>query len=98
LARSRLELLRSTGSPTAVNDKLNGVEPKVSTVLVRETPADLEALVRRRVSVLSELLPGYRVRILDRNCLAKTEHRSANSAASRPARCTARRWLSSIRR
>jgi IS4 transposase len=62
-------------SRTAVYDKLNGVEPRVSAALARHTAADLTAVIRELDGALPDLLPGYRVKILDGNCLAKTEHR-----------------------
>ena len=62
-------------SRTAVYDKLNGIEPQVSAALVRQTAAHLSALIRELGGALPDLLPGYRVKILDGNCLAKTEHR-----------------------
>jgi hypothetical protein len=64
-----------TVSRTAVYDKLNGTEPQVSAALVRQTAAHLSALIRELGGALPDLLPGYRVKILDGNCLAKTEHR-----------------------
>jgi IS4 transposase len=66
---------RFTVSRTAVYDKLNGVEPQVSAALTRETAANLTAVIRELGGALPDLLPGYRVKILDGNCLAKTEHR-----------------------
>src|SRR6202163_3319364 len=66
---------RFTVSRTAVYDKLNGVEPHVSAALTRQTAADLTAVIRELGGALPDLLPGYRVKILDGNCLAKTEHR-----------------------
>ena len=66
---------RFTVSRTAVYDKLNGVEPHVSAALTRQTAADLTAVIDELGSALPDLLPGYRVKILDGNCLAKTEHR-----------------------
>ena len=66
---------RFTVSVTAVYDKLNGVETEVSRQLVRQT-ALLMAEVADRLGRRGEaLLPGYRVKILDGNHLAATEHR-----------------------
>jgi hypothetical protein len=62
-------------SRTAVYDKLNGVEPQVSAALVRQTAGSLAAVIGHLDAALPDLLPGYRVKILDGNCLAKTEHR-----------------------
>ncbi len=68
---------RFTVSRTAVYDKVNGVEPHVSAALSRQTAAGLAAVIRELGGALPDLLPGYRVKILDGNCLAKTEHRVA---------------------
>jgi hypothetical protein len=62
-------------SRTAVYDKINGVEPQVSAALTRQTAAHLTAVIRELGGALPDLLPGLRVKILDGNCLAKTEHR-----------------------
>jgi IS4 transposase len=62
-------------SRTAVYDKLNGVESHVSAALTRHTAAKLTAVIRELGGALPDLLPGYRAKILDGNCLAKTEHR-----------------------
>jgi IS4 transposase len=64
-----------TVSRTAVYDKVNGVEPHVSAALTRQTAASLTEVIRELGGALPDLLPGYRVKILDGNCLAKTEHR-----------------------
>jgi len=66
---------RFTVSRTAVYNKLNGVEPAVSAALTRQTAAELTAVIRELGGALPDLLPRYRVKILDGNCLAKTEHR-----------------------
>jgi hypothetical protein len=66
---------RFTVSRTAVYDKINGVEPQVSAALTRQTAAHLTAVIRQLGGSLPDLLPGLRVKILDGNCLAKTEHR-----------------------
>lgn len=66
---------RFTVSRTAVYDKINGVEPQVSAALTRETATQMAAVIRELGGALPDLLPGYRVKILDGNCLAKTEHR-----------------------
>ena len=68
--RKRLGVSRS-----AFYQKLNGVEPHVSAALTRQTAANLAAVIDRLGGALPDLLPGYRVKILDGNCLAKTEHR-----------------------
>ncbi len=62
-------------SRTAVYDKLNGIEPQVSAALTRQTAAPLTAVIHELGGALPDLLPGYRVKIIDGNCLAKSEHR-----------------------
>lgn len=62
-------------SVTSVYNKLNGIEPSVSAELVREIASQLEATIRHLKATLPDLLPGYRVKILDGNAIAKSEHR-----------------------
>jgi hypothetical protein len=62
-------------SVKSVYNKLNGVEPEVSAELVRRTAASFDEVIRQTGGELPPLLPGYRVRILDGNHLAATEHR-----------------------
>ena len=52
-----------------------GIEPYVSAQLVRDTASEMEATIRHLNASLPDLLPGYRVKILDGNVLAATEHR-----------------------
>jgi len=61
----------------ALYNKINLVEPRVTRELVVQTAQRLEPVVRalRRKVGRTTLLPGYRVRILDGNHLAATEHR-----------------------
>ena len=54
--------------------KLNGVEPEVSAVLVRDCAEHLTPVIRK-LGTRTPLLPGYRVRTLDGNHFAATEHR-----------------------
>lgn len=62
-------------SRSAFYQKLNNVEPPVAAALTRQTATDLAAVIDQLGGALPDLLPGYRVKILDGNCLAKTEHR-----------------------
>jgi hypothetical protein len=59
----------------AVYDKLAHTEPGISAALVGHAAGKLAPLIRRLGGGLPALLPGYRVRILDGNHLAGTEHR-----------------------
>src|SRR5947209_4879345 len=75
-------------SLTAVSNKLHGIEPGLSAALVRHTAAQLQPVLQRLGGTAAAWLPGYRVRILDGNHLAATEHRLAetrdNAAAPLP--------------
>lgn len=62
-------------SQTAVDDKLNRVEPRVSAAMVRETAVELKALIEQMGGRQPALVPGYRVRIIDGTCLGATDHR-----------------------
>ena len=62
-------------SVTSVYNKLNGVEPETSASLVRYSADVVTPLVEALVGTLEPLLPGYRIKILDGNCLEATEHR-----------------------
>ncbi len=59
----------------AVYDKLDHTEPVLSAALVHSTAERLGPVIDARNGVQSPLLPGDRVRILDGNHLAGTEHR-----------------------
>ncbi len=59
----------------AVYDKLDHTEPVLSAALVHSTAERLGPVIDARNGAQSPLLPGYRVRILDGNHLAGTEHR-----------------------
>jgi Transposase DDE domain len=60
---------------TNVYEKLKRVELPVMQELVRFNAAQLTPVVAQLACALPELLPGYRVKILDGNCLAGTDHR-----------------------
>lgn len=62
-------------SITSVYNKLNGVEAAVSAALVRDSATQLGPIIRRLGGTAPALLEGFRVRILDGNHLAGTEHR-----------------------
>ena len=54
--------------------KLNGVEPQVGAALVRDSAQQLDPVIRK-LGIRTPLLPRYRVRTLDGNHFAATEHR-----------------------
>jgi IS4 transposase len=60
---------------TAVYDKLKGIETEVSAELVRDSARQLAPIIRLMRGTVPPLLSGHRVRILDGNHLAGTEHR-----------------------
>jgi len=62
-------------SITSVYNKLNGIEPAVAAALVRHTAERLTPVISTMGGGMPELLPGYRVRIIDGNHLAATERR-----------------------
>jgi len=62
-------------SITSVYNKLNNLEPCVTSALVRHTACRLAPVILAMGGQLPALLPGYRVRIIDGNHLAATERR-----------------------
>jgi hypothetical protein len=62
-------------SITSVYNKLNGLEPSVTSALVHHTAERLAPVVDQLGGRIPELLAGYRVRIIDGNHLAATERR-----------------------
>lgn len=64
-----------TVSVTSVYNKLNGVETEVSRQMVRQTAKRMAEVVKRLSPRRAPLLRGYRVKIIDGNHLAATEHR-----------------------
>ena len=61
-------------SVSAFYQKLNGVEPDVSAVLVRDSATQLAPVIRK-LGLRTPLLRGYNIRIIDGNHFAATEHR-----------------------
>lgn len=59
----------------SVYNKLNLLEPAVSMELVRRMAASFDEAIREMGGELPSQFPGYRVRIVDGNHLAATEHR-----------------------
>jgi hypothetical protein len=58
-----------------VYNKLNGLEPGISAALVGYAGREAAALIEELGAERAGLLPGYRVKILDGNCLAASKHR-----------------------
>ena len=62
-------------SLTAVYDKLGGLETGISEGLVRETAKAMDATIKALPLRHPDPIPGLRLRTLDGNCLAGTDHR-----------------------
>ena len=62
-------------SITSVYNKLNGIEPNVSADLVRYAAGQVEPIIKALGGTVPSPLPGLRIRLLDGNCIEKTEHR-----------------------
>ncbi len=62
-------------SITSVYNKLNAAETIISAALVRYSAAELAPVTRGLGGALEPLLPGFRTKIIDGNCIEATEHR-----------------------
>ena len=62
-------------SITSLYNKLNGIESRTSGELVRYAAGEIKPLIEQLGGVQEPLIPGLRVKILDGNCIAATEHR-----------------------
>ena len=62
-------------SVVALYGKLQNLEPTTSQALVRYIAGEAEALLNHLGGTHPDLLPGYRVKFLDGNCIEATEHR-----------------------
>ena len=68
----------------ALYDKLDHTEPAVSAAMVHHVGERLIPVVQQLQAGLAPRLPGYRMRILDGNHLAATQHRLKELRALRP--------------
>jgi hypothetical protein len=62
-------------SIASVYNKLNGLEARTSAALVRETASEKTQIIEAMGAVRESWLPGYRIKVLDGNCIEATEHR-----------------------
>jgi hypothetical protein len=62
-------------SLTAIYEKLSGIDTATSRALVGDTAEQLGAAVRQMNGACLPWLPGYRVKVLDGNCIEATAHR-----------------------
>lgn len=64
-------------SITSLYNKLNGIESTTSAALVRDTAKEQAELIEAMDGQCTPWLPGFRIKVLDGNCIAATEHRLA---------------------
>ncbi|MCP4408675.1 MAG: IS4/IS5 family transposase, partial [Gammaproteobacteria bacterium] len=62
-------------SITSVYNKLNGLESNTSATLVRETAAEKAQIIEALGGTRESWLEGYRIKVIDGNCIEATEHR-----------------------
>ena len=62
-------------SITSVYNKLNGLDISASRALVEQTGQDLQAIIKQLQGECKPWLPGFRVKMLDGNCIEATERR-----------------------
>jgi hypothetical protein len=62
-------------SITSVYNKLNGIDTETSRALVKETAEQMGESVRGLKGTREPWLAGYRVKVLDGNCIEATHHR-----------------------
>jgi hypothetical protein len=62
-------------SVVSIYGKLARMEPTVLVAMVRETAAEMRQIIEQTGGMHEPLLVGYRVKILDGNCIQATEHR-----------------------
>ena len=62
-------------SVASVYNKLNGLEASTSAALVRDTAREKARILEALGAVRESWLPGYRIKVLDGNCIEATEHR-----------------------
>ena len=62
-------------SITSVYNKLNGIEVKTSAALVRYAAGEMKLIIENLGGTRPPLLPGFKVKILDGNCIEASEHR-----------------------
>jgi hypothetical protein len=62
-------------SLTAVYNKLSGIDTVTSRALVQETARQMGESISSMNGACRPWLPGYRIKVLDGNCIEATEHR-----------------------
>lgn len=64
-------------SIASLYNKLNGIESATSAMLVRDTAKEQAELIEEMGGQCIPWLPGFRIKILDGNCIEATQHRLA---------------------
>jgi hypothetical protein len=62
-------------SVTSVYNKINGIEPSICGEIVRAIAGIMEATIWHLNATIPDLLPGYRIKIIDGNAIAASDHR-----------------------
>lgn len=62
-------------SITSIYNKINGIEPDTSAELVRFASSQVQPIIRELGGTLPSPLPGKRIKLLDGNCIEKSQHR-----------------------
>ena len=62
-------------SITSVYNKLNGIEPEISSDLVRYAAEQVAPIIAKLLGKPCSLLPGKRIKLLDGNCIEKSQRR-----------------------
>ena len=62
-------------SITSVYNKLQGIETRTSAELVRYASKEIQTIIEKLGGGQKPLISGFRVKLLDGNCIAATEHR-----------------------
>ena len=67
-------------SVTSVYNKINGIEPSICGELVTKIGGQMEATIRHLKATIPDLLPGYRIKIIDGNAICASQQRFAIAA------------------
>jgi len=62
-------------SITSLYNKLNGIETSTSAELVRYAAQQVEPIIKKLGGTMRSPLPGLRIKLLDGNCIEKSQHR-----------------------
>lgn len=62
-------------SITSLYNKLNGIETNISAELVRYAAKQVEPIIKKLGGTVRSPLPGMRLKLLDGNCIEKSQHR-----------------------